>query len=240
MNTSFVGNSSNFDGVAQIYRWAEYLALGPLLQRTRTHFVSSFGSRKQALVLGDGDGRFLAKLLDQNPTMCALAVDTSGAMLSLLQKRCQRHTDRLQIRHASALAVTPACETDLIVSHFFLDCFRQQQVDFLTQRIGAAIKPGTAWLISDFVVPSQGMLRIPAAIYIRLLYFAFRLCTGLRVKRLPDVESAMGAAHFERVARETFLFGILYTEIWQLQAPLVLCNAQPACDMGPSSNLDEV
>ena len=206
----------NFDPVARIYRFAEYLALGPLLQRTRTHFLADLPPRHQAFVLGDGDGRFLARLLDRRPHLGALAVDTSATMLRLLRRRCQPFLHRVRTLQASALTVTPAPDTDLIVTHFFLDCLTQPELTSLAQNLAAQTAPGTLWLLSDFAVPQTPIVRPLAALYIRSLYLAFRLLTGLRVTHLPDPQAALAAAGFTRIARHEFLLGVLYTEIWQL------------------------
>src|SRR5437660_724241 len=53
----------NFSFIARPYRFLEHLALGRALERTRLHFLSAVSHQAQALVLGDGDGRFLARLL---------------------------------------------------------------------------------------------------------------------------------------------------------------------------------
>jgi len=203
----------DFDRVAWIYRWAEYVSLGPLLQRTRTHFLSQLSDRRSALVLGDGDGRFLAQLFRQNPEIHALAVDTSEAMLGLLRGRCP--AARLQTLRCSALDVTPSADTDLIVTHFFLDCLTQPEVDALARNIAAHTRPGALWLLSDFEVPQRSLITPLAKIYIRALYLAFGMLTGLRVRSLPDPQAALTNAGFTRVARHKKLFGVLYTEIWQ-------------------------
>ena len=206
----------NFDRVARIYRFAEYLSLGPLLQRTRTHFLRELPHRHQALLLGDGDGRFLARLLARRSHLSALAVDTSATMLHLLRHRCQPYIERVRTLQASALTITPPPGTDLIVTHFFLDCLTQPELTTLTQNIAALTAPGTLWLLSDFAIPPNPILRPFAALHIRSLYFAFRILTGLRVTHLPDPQSALTSAGFTRTARHEFLFGLLYTEIWQL------------------------
>jgi hypothetical protein len=206
----------NFDHVARIYRFAEYLSLGPVLQRARNHFLAQIPPRHQALLLGDGDGRFLARLLARRPHLGALAVDTSAAMLHLLRHRCQPYIERIRTLQASALTITPPPDTDLIVTHFFLDCLTQPELDTFTQTIAVHTAPGTLWLLSDFDLPSNPFLRPFAALYIRFLYFAFRILTGLRVTRLPDPQSALAAAGFTRLARHEFLCGLVYTEIWQL------------------------
>lgn len=211
----------NFDRVARIYRWAEYLAVGPLLQRTRLHFLPQLTDRRRAHVLGDGDGRFLAALLATNSHLHALAVDTSTRMLALLRQRCFRASftarNRLRTVHASALAVPIAKKTDLIVTHFFLDCLHQDEVDSLASNAARHCRPGTLWLLSDFGLPANKMLRPFARAYVRLLYLAFKLLTGLHVRQLPSIEGALARAGFKRTARAERLGGLLYTELWQLE-----------------------
>lgn len=228
MKPSVSAETANFDRVARVYRWAEYVALGTLLQRTRMHFLPQVASRKRALLFGDGDGRFLAELLSRNVELQATAVDSSKRMLHLLSARCKPYTNRLNTVHGAAQCVVPDSDTDLIVSHFFLDCLTQGDVSTLTQRIARALRPGAAWLLSDFAVPDVPWLRRPAALYIRLLYLVFRVSTGLRVSHLPDIQGAMHIAGFRRVGRHTSLFGILYTELWQLPARRESNYALPA------------
>jgi hypothetical protein len=142
-------------------------------------------------------------------------------MLKLLAERCHRanSNDRTRLRtsHSSALTVTPAKDTDLIVTHFFLDCLTQPELEALTQRLGAQVNSGTLWLVSDFALPHHRVLQPPAALYIRALYLAFHILTGLRVTHLPDINGALRRAGFKRTARHERLFGFLYTEIWRRQ-----------------------
>ena len=205
----------NFDRVAAIYRWAEYISLGPLLQRTRTHFLTQLNNPRHALVLGDGDGRFLEQLLRRYPDCTTLAADISPAMLAKLRTRCAFAGARLTTLHCSALEIDTPPSTDLIVTHFLLDCFTQPEVDALTIRLASQLSPGALWLVSDFALPSSRVLRPFARAYITSLYAAFRLLTGLRVRHLPDPQSALIRAGLHLIARKSFLFGLLYTELWQ-------------------------
>jgi trans-aconitate methyltransferase len=214
MSPEAVG-SPNFDRVAAIYRWAEYISLGPLLQRTRTHFLHQLNNPRHVLVLGDGDGRFLEQLLLHYPHCSATAADISAAMLSKLRDRCAFASTRLTTLHRSALEIDASPDTDLVVTHFLLDCFTQPEVDALTTRLASQLSPGALWLVSDFALPTHRILRPFARLYIMSLYAAFRLLTGLRVRHLPDTQSALTRAGLRRLARKSFLFGLLYTELWQ-------------------------
>ena len=205
----------NFDRLARSYRWLEYLSLGPLLERTRNHHISALAACTHALVLGDGDGRFTARLLASHPTIRVHAVDASAAMLAELCRRTPRSTDnRLRTTHADARQILSSRDINLIVTHFFLDCFDQPDVDALIPRLASGLPSGTLWLVSDFRIP-PGALGPPARAYIRVLYLGFRMLTGLRTIRLPDHEAPLARAGFRRIALSRRLFGMLTTELWR-------------------------
>lgn len=209
----------NFDRIAAIYRWAEYLSLGPLLQRTRAALLNQLNDPRHALAIGDGDGRFLEQLLLRYPRSNALAVDISSAMLERLRDRCMRSipdaSARLTTLQSSALDIDAPPNTDLIATHFLLDCFPQPEVDALIARLVSQLPPGALWLVSDFALPGNALLRPIAHLYIAALYASFRMLTGLRVRHLPVPQSAFRSAGLRLIARKSFLFGLLYTELWR-------------------------
>ena len=76
--------AANFDPIAKPYRWMEYLTFVRSLERCRNHFVPQLRQCSNALVLGDGDGRFTARLLRVNAGVVMDAIDASAAMLRAL------------------------------------------------------------------------------------------------------------------------------------------------------------
>lgn len=218
--------AAGFDRIARAYRWMERLTFGPALWRCRTRFLPQLAGRRRALLLGDGNGRFTAALLGTNPHLHADAVDSSAAMLRLLVQRV-RNTQpdasaRLRTHHADApdfvRALPESPQYDLIVTHFFLDCFAQREVESLTRNLALRIRPDALWLVSDFRIPT-GLLQWPARVLVRSLYLAFRLLTGLRTAQLPNHAAALTAAGFTRIARHLSLGGILTTELWAQDGP---------------------
>ncbi|QNI36181.1 class I SAM-dependent methyltransferase [Edaphobacter albus] len=208
---------SGFDRIARPYRLLEYLTLGQLLERTRLHFLPYLLTARNALVIGDGDGRFLTRLFAANPSIRATAIDVSAEMLRLLSKRCTAYTDRLSTCQIDALKFMPPEDQsyDLVVTHFFLDCLTQTEIEALVTRLTPALAPGTLWVVSDFRVP-PGLLRWPAQLFVRGLYIAFRILTGLQATQLPHHASALQSAGFRRIEKQLFMAGILTTELWQI------------------------
>jgi hypothetical protein len=206
----------DFDGVAPFYRWLEYLSLGPMLERVRFSLIEVLPECRSALILGDGDGRFSARLLGARRGVRVEAVDLSARMLALLESRVAAQGDRARVEthRADAMQFTPRTAPDLVVTHFFLDCLEDAEVRTLVMRLTAAVAPDAHWLLSEFCVP-EGWLARPAKAYIGLLYLAFRLLTGLRTRRLPDYCAALAQAGWVHVRERRYLFGLLTAQLWR-------------------------
>lgn len=211
----------NFNLIARPYRWLEHLTLGRALERCRLHYLPRLLDHRHAFVLGDGDGRFLAALMNANLHIQADAVDTSATMLHLLSQRCGASAARLQTHNVSALTFAPTECYDLVITHFFLDCLTQPDIEVLVAHITPALSPGAIWLISDFRIP-PGAMRLPARILVRSLYLAFRILTGLRTTHLPDHATPLIQAGLTRIAHHHSLAGLLTTELWQREPSLPL------------------
>ncbi len=210
-----------FDRVAHLYQAMEYLSFGPALERCRFHFIPALTHCRRALVLGDGDGRFLARLLKAAPQMHANAVDASPAMLRLLQARVEKTgaTRRLTTICADARCFhLQDAHYDLVATHFFLDCLTEEEADALIARIHSRLAPGAQWIVSEFQIPAGGWLQTALARgIIAFLYAVFRMLTGLRVSRIPPWRALLERHGFRRTAYRTWLGSLLVSELWELQ-----------------------
>lgn len=221
-------HTANFNRVARLYRWAEYLTMGSILEQVREYFLGPAAKAHNAVLLGDGDGRFAAALLARAPHLQAVAVDSSKTMLALLCQRCRPAGDRLHVVHGSltrfplhVLRPSP----DLIVSHFVLDCLTQAEVDDLAERLSRHVQPGCQWLVSDFALPARQPWKLLGWTLIRFLYLAFRVLTGLSVQQLPKWERSLSKAGFRQMQGWSPLGGLLTTQLWQKQP-----SAAPSSD----------
>lgn len=210
----------NFDRLAHAYRWMEWLTFGPYLHRARCTFLPELIQARRALVLGDGDGRFTADLLDLNPSIRIDAVDSSPAMLRELLHRAGPNATRVRAHTADArtwLASLPASTQpyDLVITHFFLDCLTNKEIRTLARIIRLNLSPGAIWVVSDFAIPPGAYGNLIARPLVSLLYTAFGLLTGLRTQQLPDYSSTIRYSGFTLAARKTNLGGLLASEIWQ-------------------------
>ncbi len=211
---------TNFDRIARPYRWLEYMSFGPWLGRCRNAQLVHLTRARHALLLGDGDGRFLARLLTENPTLTADVVDSSEAMLRILDRRIRgcgpqaRH--RICLHHADALEWKPTGSYDLIVSHFFLDCFFPRQLEQLFAGLLPHALPGAQWVISEFAIPRNAFAAYLARAIIALLYRAFGVLTGLPVRALPDYATSLLRRGLAPSHEHRYLAGLLCSQVWTL------------------------
>jgi len=199
----------SWDSIARWYRWLEYLGFGRALVERREAFLSDVADARCVLALGDGDGRFLAALrkamtASATPATHIDYVDSSAQMLELARARAG--TDLIAYQCDDALTCPlPQAEYDLIVTHFFLDCFDEKCLELLAARIARAAAPRARWIISEF--RRSGWL-------VRCLYLFFGLSTGLRTRRLVDHHPVLTRHGFRLVRSETAWSGLLTSELW--------------------------
>ncbi|WP_052201124.1 class I SAM-dependent methyltransferase [Terriglobus sp. TAA 43] len=212
---------SGFDRLAKPYRWMEYLSFGTALEHCRFHFLPQLRNTQHALLLGDGDGRFTAALLQEAKAADAFAIDASEAMLHTLRKRCDAvgaelrlQTLRTPLNRGLPEAVADK-RFDLIATHFFLDCLNDAEVESIAHDAATCTTPDARWVISEFRVPNHGVMRLPSRLIVRMLYVAFRVLTGLRAQQLPAYGVILQRNGWHMQQQQTRLGGLLVSELWQ-------------------------
>lgn len=215
------------DPIARSYALLERLVFGDALQRARiTYLATAVGpEKKQALLVGDGDGRFLEALLRHAPGLTIDYVEPSGQMIALARKRVPGAAAARVRFHQAKIQDFPAPDApyDLLATHFFLDCFELPELETLIARLASLLSPGADWLIADFQLPGPefGKLRrLRARFLLAVMYRFFRLTTGLKTNHLADPRPILESQAL--ALREHALLGgdFVRTEWWRLRAEM--------------------
>jgi SAM-dependent methyltransferase len=208
----------NFDALAPAYQALERLTFGGLLHWCRTAHLDRLSECRRALILGDGDGRFLAELLRANPEVEVDSLDISPGMVALARKRTAAIPGAAgRVRFVVADARTdplPANGYDLVVTNFFLDCFRPKELAAVVRRVTDACAPAALWVDGDFRVPSAGWQRPAAKVALAVMYGFFSLATRLPARRLIDPAPLLAAAGFTLTEEVSRLRGFLSARLW--------------------------
>jgi hypothetical protein len=140
-------------------------------------------------------------------------------MLSILKRRVsQSGGENIHLHRADVLEWDPIGQYDLIVSHFFLDCFFPHQLEQLFDRVLPHAQPGTQWVVSEFAVPRNRFTAFLARGLIAALYRVFGVLTGLQVRSLPEYADSMRRRGLVLSHERRFLAGLLRSELWTLSS----------------------
>lgn len=202
--------SGNYDRVARVYRAFEYAAFGRDLERARFSLLPGLADCATLLIIGEGDGRLLQKLLQLNARAAMHCLDLSPAMLARARQRIGAEAARVQFQVADIRStVLPAKHYDAVVTCFVLDCFSAEDCAAIIARIVPALRPGSRWLWADFVLPPSGLRRLRARLWLAVLFSCFRWATRQTVRELPPAETLITAAGFQPLDQRGFQGGLL-------------------------------
>ena len=208
----------SFDLVAPHYRWLETIAFGNALQRARTHWIDTIARPKRTLILGEGDGRFLCELVRAYPKIEVDCIDASEAMLHLARARLRRmHPEsfsRVHFFREDILKWSPRKSYDLLVTHFFLDCFPGRELQAIIAKLASAAEPGAVWLIADFTIPRKRFARAHARVWMRMMYTFFRATAGITANELVDPIPYLDGYGFTRASESLSRGRMLRSDVY--------------------------
>ena len=208
----------NFDRVARPYRLLESVIFGGALQRARVRWLNELKAPQRALVIGEGNGRFLSELVRRYPKLQIDCVEASAGMIELTKQRLR--SARIEASSVNFIQEdfrhwTPTGPYDIVVTHFFLDCFDEKDLEEIIPKIAAALSPRGTWLLADFTIPRSGCRRVCAEILISVMYAFFRVFAGLRTKRLIDPAVCLIAGGLKCARSELSFGGLVRSELWR-------------------------
>ena len=208
-----------FDALSTFYPALERLAFGRGLDRARTSYAEALRRARRILLVGEGNGRFLAWALRRSvpgPDATLVVLESSGRMLDRARRRCARLPAGGHVRFVQADARhwrSADGPFDLIVTHFVFDLYRPPAQRVLLQNLHAQAAPGASWVDVDFVAD-------PGPIWhrslMRLQYAFFRVATALEADRLYPVDAAFARLGWRLERCRRHLGGSVEARHWSL------------------------
>ena len=207
-----------FDRLARVYATLETLTFGGALARARACHLSRLAGRGGAVLLGDGDGRFLKQLLTSAFSGQVISVDSSPAMIRRAERKIGSGSGVEFCCQPVEEFVPPAgFPADAVTAHFFFDCLTDDALDRLLKDIGDWIAEDGFLVVSDFAIPASGWLRRSfAKITLWGMYRFFRGVTAIGARELPDIDGALRRRGWREIDRREWRGGFIFSAVWEL------------------------
>jgi hypothetical protein len=84
----------------------------------------------------------------------------------------------------------------------------------IAEKVSDALAEDGHWLVTDFCEPPGGWRKWRARIILRTMYWFFRWATDLPARRLTAPEAILASNGFKLLARRTFEWGLLHSDLW--------------------------
>jgi hypothetical protein len=140
-------------------------------------------------------------------------------MIEQMQRRLSAKKldgSRVEFQQMDALHWSaPPEKFDLVVTNFFLDCFRAEELQRLVPLLAGSTTAEAIWLLTDFREPERGWPRWRARIILALLYTFFQVATSLSANWLTPPDRFLAGAGFDLIERRFVSFGFVHADLWQ-------------------------
>ena len=209
----------NFDRLAPFYDLIEALTTGSQMQRGRVAHLAEVNPAKRVLIVGEGNGRFLAACT-KNSESSYTVIDESPAMLRLAAARWKRaggNSDQVEFICTNLLDWKPReFNHDLIVSHYFFDCFEAKTIPLLVAKLTSLAAPNARWLFADFYQPDSGLTRIRSKLMLRIAYALFQRLAAVPARQLTVPDKLLSEFHWTLEKRILLNWKLIHSDLWRL------------------------
>jgi len=179
--------ATGFNRLAPIYDALARVSVGKGIRTSQLHFLNHLRERRKLLILGGGTGWILPYIIKSNPTIQIDYVDISHRMIE--QARSNVSAD-FQVRFIVGTEENiPDKNYDCVITNFYLDLFDDVNLGHAVFCIKNSILPNAIWVATDFIDEIPWHRRVLA-----IMYWFFRVTTGLRTKKLPLWEKELRKA----------------------------------------------
>lgn len=200
-----------YDRLARSYVWLEYFGFGSALMRCRLALIADLKHAKRMLIIGEGDGRFLAAVLAKYPNLHVVVVEQSPKMIALAKARVC--SDRVKFVEANVFSTQLSGSFDVIVTCFFLDLLSELETIALFNRLSSFLADDGLWYYADFSLPPSFWQQLYALAMFRVMVWFFAWQTGFEGRHLVDAHSLFRSNGFKLIKAKIAHFSFLTTSL---------------------------
>lgn len=103
----------------------------------------------------------------------------------------------------------------MLATHFFLDCFRAEQLAMIVPRLAKAATANARWLLADFREPAAGFAKWRAKWILRIMHLFFQRVVHLSAAELTPPDPYLQDTGFTLRERRLFEWGLLHGDLWE-------------------------
>jgi tRNA (cmo5U34)-methyltransferase len=221
--------SLNFDHIAKYYNILSKVIFGNAIHKAQLQFLDTIPQASTVLIIGGGSGKFLKEfccwpvggqareMLIKSRIKKILYVEYSAEMIRLSKEAIRDipESSIVEFRLGTEANISSEETFDVVITHCFLNLFAGLQLRSVMQKINSHLKPGGAWLFSDFRISSNKFHKIWQNLLLKIMYFFFRVTVGLQNKKLEKFDGIFINMDFIKKAEQFFYLEMISAAHYQ-------------------------
>ncbi|MBK6266759.1 class I SAM-dependent methyltransferase [Marivirga sp. S37H4] len=168
-------------------------------------FLENIPENSHILIVGGGSGKLLSFLKESHTVSY---VELSEKMMELAKKRDFRAT--VNFIHSDIKYFSCQSSFDVIITPFVLDCFVEEELFHVFEKMNDLLKKNGLWIHADFY-PQNFRQKL----FIRLMYWCFKLSTGIKAKKIADLKGIFSSEKFSEEKKALFLNDMVHSYIYR-------------------------
>jgi len=199
----------NYDTVAWFYDRLSRLVFGHALINAQLYLLDAIPANANILIAGGGTGWILEEITELHPSGLTITyIDASAKMIALSRKRNVGSNKVVFIASTAEDAQTDG-RFDIVLTPFLFDNLTEETARSVFAGIDKLLIPHGKWLYADYQDTGIFWQRV----LLRAMYIFFGAFSGVKAKRLPDVETYFLRNKYMVTKQKTFFKNFVVAKI---------------------------
>ena len=212
-----------FDFLSPMYNKISQAFFGKSLINSQKYFIPNLKKAKSVLILGGGTGEILADLMKFQISEYYYYLDISQGMIDrsekLISEKFIENINQVRFDCGSYQNISVHPPFDLVITPYFLDCFKEKEVENVINLLHSKLADGGEWLFVDFNVSNKSFIsKISSYLIIKFLYLFFNVLCRINVYQLPNFSKYFSEQKLEVISEKYFLQEMLVGRIYKKTA----------------------
>lgn len=198
---------NNFDTIAWCYDFLGRLVFGKNLLTAQCYFMDQLQPANSVLILGGGTGKIMSAIIKHNPSIKITFIDASEEMI----KRARQSVTSSKVNWICGTEEDiPHTSYDVIITPFFLDLFSETYLKKIFSTLDGKLNDSGSWIVTDFVKEAWWH-----RIYLKIMYWFFKITCNLETTHLPDWQSRITKAGYQKLHEKDFYCSFIKSIVYQ-------------------------
>ena len=208
--------SHGFDRLSSVYDACVKLVFGNSISDFTKSSLLLLNPAEHCLIVGGGSGQVLVDAFDRELANHYIYCELSPKIIEAAKKRISQD-DETRVSFIQNVETELGNNSiDIVIFPFVLDCFHESSINQLFGNLNPHLTENSQVLIIDFNrEPIAGFApSLFQKFFIAILYFFFRLFTGIEAKELPHIFSIMQKRGWTLIRNNSIKNGWIQGSLW--------------------------